>query len=245
MKILVTNDDGIHCEGIKVLAEELGKDHEVWVFAPDGDRSGSSHSMTLRSPGKVRRLDEKTYSCSGMPADCVILAYRGVLPFRPDMVVSGINRGPNLGTDIVFSGTAAAARQAVLYGIPGIAVSLAACEPPFDFRPSARFIRSNLDALWAAWDKTVFINVNVPPIPDADTRGGLFALPGYRDYKDILHSFEAPDGYTYCFLTGTVIESGGEAFTDARIVESGRVAVSRVLVHPQVPADFKAGKNFP
>ncbi len=245
MKILVTNDDGIHCEGIQVLAEELSKDHEVWVFAPDGDRSGSSHSMTLRSPGKVRALDARTFTCSGMPADCVILAFRGALPFRPDMVVSGINRGPNLGTDIVFSGTAAAARQAALYGIPGIAVSLAAYAPPFDFRPAARFIRANLDALRAAWDETVFVNVNVPPLPDADTRGSVFALPGTRTYRDALHSFEAPDGYTYCFLTGEAIDDGVEEFADTKVVDSGRIAVSKVLVNPQVPADFPTGGMFP
>lgn len=245
MKILVTNDDGIHCEGIKVLAEEVSKDHEVWIFAPDGDRSGCSHSMTLRSPGKVRALDERTFTCSGMPADCVILAFRGALPFRPDIVISGINRGPNLGTDIVFSGTAAAARQAALYGIPGIAVSLATYAPPFDFRPAARFIRTNLDALKAAWDKTVFINVNVPPLPDADTRKGVFALPGTRTYRDTLHSFEAPDGYTYCFLTGEAIENGLEGFADTSVVESGHIAVSKILVNPQVPADFPTGGMFP
>ena len=245
MKILITNDDGIHCEGIKVLAEELGREHEVCVFAPDGDRSGTSHAMTLRSPGKVRRLEEGVYTCSGMPADCVILVQRGAIPFKPDVVVSGINRGPNLGTDILYSGTAAAARQAVLYGIPGIAVSLAAYEPPFDYLPSARFVRSNLAALCDSWDDTVFWNLNVPPLPDADTRGGVLAWPGLRRYRDTLHSFSAPDGYTYCFLTGGVIEGDRDEASDTGVVESGRVAVSRILVQPQGPADFQAGKSFP
>lgn len=245
MKILVTNDDGIHSEGIRVLSEELGQDHEVWVFAPDGDQSGSSHSMTLRSPGKVRRLDERTYTCSGMPADCVILAFRGALPFRPEVVVSGVNRGPNLGTDIVFSGTAAAARQAALYGIPGIAVSLASFGPAFDFRPSARFVRTNLDALLAAWDSSVFLNVNVPAGPDPDSRNAVFALPGKRTYKDSLHTFEAPDGYTYCFLTGDIIDNSGKDHEDASVVESGRIALTKVLVDPQVPPGFPAGALFP
>lgn len=245
MKILVTNDDGIHCEGIRVLAEELGRDHEVWVFSPDGDRSGSSHSMTLRSPGKVRALDERTYTCSGMPADCVILAFRGAIPFRPELVVSGINRGPNLGTDIVYSGTAAAARQAVLHGIPGIAVSLATYGPAFDFRPAARFVRSNLDALLAAWDASVFLNVNVPPGPDADTRGAVFARPGKRTYRDSLHTFVAPDGFTYCFLTGETIDNAGEEAADTSVVDSGLIAVTKVLVDPQVPPAFPAGQRFP
>lgn len=244
MKILVTNDDGIHCEGIQVLAGELARDHEVWIFAPDGDRSGSSHSMTLRSPGKVRRLDDRIFTCSGMPADCVLLALRGGLPFRPDIVVSGINRGPNLGTDIVYSGTAAAARQAALNGTPGIAVSLAAYEAPFDFLPAARFVRAHLKALLSAWDASVFLNVNVPPLPDADTRGAVYSRPGKRVYRDVLHTFEAPDGYTYCFLTGEAIVNPREDFTDTGAVESGLIAVSRILVDPQVPADFPAGKSL-
>lgn len=244
MKILVTNDDGIHSDGIQILARELGKDHEVWIFAPDGDRSGTSHSMTLRSPGKVRRLEEKTYTCSGMPADCVILAHRGALPFIPEIVVSGINRGPNLGTDLLYSGTAAAARQAVLYGIPGIAVSLVSYDPPFDYRPSARFVRNNLNVLLEAWDDTVFLNINVPPRPDADTQACVFALPGRRRYRDTLHSFEAPDGYSYCFLTGSIIESDTDPDSDISVVNSGNVALSRILVHPQVPAGFEAGKRL-
>ena len=245
MKILVTNDDGIHCDGLKVLAKELAQEHEVWVFAPDGDRSGTSHSMTLHSPGKVRKLAERTYTCSGMPVDCVILVHMGAIPFKPDVVVSGINCGPNLGTDILYSGTAAAARQSVLYGVPGIAVSLASYTPPFEYEPSARFVRKNLDALLRIWDKDVFLNVNVPPRPDADVCGAVLATPGLRLYKDSLHSFEAPDGYTYCFLRGGMIDTVKDPSSDVDVVNSGRVAVSRVLVHPQVPAGDAAGNTFP
>lgn len=245
MKILVTNDDGIHCDGIRILAEELAKDHEVWIIAPDSDRSGSSHSVTLRSPGKIRTLDERTYTCSGMPADCVILAFRGAFPFRPEVVISGVNRGPNLGTDIVFSGTAAAARQGVLYGIPGIAVSLATYGPSFDFRPAARFVRSNLDVLLSAWDPSIFLNINVPKGSDADARGALYTVPSKRHYREALHKFEAPDGYTYCFLTGEAIENSGEDFADTSVIDSGRVSVTKVQVDPQVPRGFPAGKSFP
>lgn len=245
MKILVTNDDGIHCDGLKILADELGKEHEVWIFAPDGDRSGTSHSMTLRSPSKVRRLGDRVFTCSGMPVDCVMMVRMGAVPFKPDIVVSGINCGPNLGTDILYSGTAAAARQAVLYDIPGIAVSLVSYKPPFEFRPAARFIRKNLDNLVNLWDDDVFINVNVPPLPNADETEALLAKPGRRRYSDSLHAFEAPDGYSYCFVTGGMAESEIDPFSDIDIVNSGRVAVSRVMVHPQVPAGFPAGKTFP
>jgi len=244
MKILVTNDDGIHCEGLKILAEELAKEHEVWIFAPDGDRSGTSHSMTLHSPNKVRRLADKTYTCSGMPADCVMMVHMGAIPFKPEIVISGINCGPNLGTDLLYSGTAAAARQAVLYDIPGIAVSLASYAPPFHYEPAARFIRKNLENLLQSWDETVFINVNVPPRPDADTQEAVLARPGRRKYQDSLHLFEAPDGYSYCFIKGGSIENNLDLSSDIEVVNSGRVSVSRVLVHPQVPAGFKAGETF-
>jgi len=118
MRILLTNDDGYASDGIKALAVALGGEHEVWTLAPDSERSGMSHSMSLRQPLKIRKLAEREYCCSGTPADCVILASHGVLPFSPDVVVSGINRGPNLGTDLVYSGTAAAARQASMNGVP-------------------------------------------------------------------------------------------------------------------------------
>ncbi len=245
MKILVTNDDGIHCDGIRILAEELGKEHEVWIFAPDGDRSGTSHSMTLQSPSKVRRLGERTYTCSGMPADCVMMVHMGAIPFKPDVVVSGINRGPNLGTDLLYSGTAAAARQAVLYGIPGIAVSLASHEPPFRYEPAAGFVRKHLAELLRSWDETVFLNINVPAKVEKEIPDAVLARPGRRRYRDTLHSFEAPDGFSYCFLTGGSIENDGDSLSDIEAVGSGRVAVSRVLVHPQVPQGFEAGRTFP
>ena len=132
MRILVTNDDGIDAEGLAVLVQFLsdesygGKGREIVVLAPEAERSGVSHAMTLRRPTKVRKLNEGYYSCSGTPADCVIVAGLGVLPWMPDLVVSGINRGPNMGTDIVYSGTCGAARQAALAGVPAIAVSCAA-----------------------------------------------------------------------------------------------------------------------
>ena len=245
MKILVTNDDGIHCEGLTILAEELSKEHEVWIFAPDGDRSGTSHSMTLRSPSKVRRLEERVFTCSGVPADCVMMVRMGAIPFRPDIVVSGINRGPNLGTDLLYSGTAAAARQAVLYDTPGIAVSLATYNPPFDFKPSARFVREHLGDLLNLWDDTVFININVPPALNLESLEAVHARPGRRRYTDSLHAFEAPDGYSYCFVTGGKIENEEDPYSDIEVVNSGRVAISRVLVHPQVSAGFPVGKIFP
>ena len=243
MRILVSNDDGIHTEGLKALAAELRKEHEVWVFAPDQERSGVSHAMSLKTPGRVRRHGDREYSCSGTPADCVILAGLGAIPFEPELIVSGINRGPNLGTDIIYSGTCAAARQAVLHGLPGIAVSCAAFREPLAYGAAASFVRRNLALLVERCVPGVFINVNAPS-SDAEDLPGQWAVPCRRRYEDRLSSFDAPDGHTYCFLTDGRIETREDEASDHAVVAAGRVAVTPVLVHPQTPGGFVPGGAF-
>ncbi len=243
MKILLTNDDGVHAAGLRALALELSPDHEVWIFAPEGERSGISNAMTLRNPGKVLRLGERIYSCSGTPADCVILAKLGALPFEPDLVVSGINHGPNLGTDIIYSGTCGAARQAVLNGMPGIAVSCASFTEPLGYRGAAVFVRKQLLRLAELCDGSVFINVNAPSSNDPDL-AGEWAAPCLRSYQDQLSSFDGPDGYSYCFLADGHIETRDGQGTDHGAVSKGKVSVSPVLVYPQVPAGFAPGAVF-
>ena len=124
MRVLVSNDDGVDSPGIRALAEGLrAAGHEVVVVAPDRDRSGASNSLTLDMPVRVRRLDHYTCSVAGTPTDCVHLALTGVLDYRPDLVVSGINNGANMGDDTIYSGTVGAAMEGYLFGIPGIAFS--------------------------------------------------------------------------------------------------------------------------
>jgi 5'-nucleotidase len=243
MRILVTNDDGIHAEGLKVLVSELAVENEVFVLAPDQERSGISHAMTLRNPGKVRRLGEREYSCSGTPADCVILACLGAIPFAPEIVVSGINRGPNLGTDIVYSGTCGAARQATLAGLPGIAVSCASFRDPLRYAAAASFVSRHLARLSELCGPYAFMNVNAPS-SDERALPGEWSLPSSRRYKDHLKSFEAPDGYTYCFLADGNIETREGSGTDHGAVAAGKVSVSAVLVQPQVPSSLVPGAEF-
>jgi 5'-nucleotidase len=235
MRILATNDDGIGAEGLDALAAALSSEHEVWVFAPDKERSGVSHGLTLGSPCRVRKLGERVYSCSGTPSDCVILAMLGALGAKPDIVVSGINRGPNLGTDIVYSGTCAAAREAVLSGIPGIAVSCASRDARLRYGAAASFVLRNLAALVAACSGDVFVNVNAPSSDDPGL-GAEWCAPCERVYGNELESFEAPDGYAYYFLTGGGSGVRGPGASDDGVVRAGKVSVSPVLVHPQVPA---------
>lgn len=244
MKILVTNDDGIHAEGLRIIAEELGKEHEVCVFAPDRERSGVSHALSLKAPGKVRKQGTASWSCSGTPADCVILASLGAIPFKAEVVVSGINRGPNLGTDIVYSGTCGAARQASLHGLPAIAVSCASFHDPMDYLGAASFVGRHLRGLVDACAPGTFLNINAPS-SDSRELSGTWAFPSRRRYMDKLKSFEAPDGYSYCFLAETNIETIAETGSDHDVVNRGEVAISAILVHPQVAEVPALGARWP
>lgn len=243
MKILLTNDDGIDAEGLKVLASELGREHEVWTLAPDRERSGASHSVNLKEPGRVVRKGDREFSCSGTPADCVMLGYLEVLPFEPEIIVSGINRGPNLGTDILYSGTCAAARQASLYGLPGIAVSCAIRHGPFHYLAAASFVRRNLTRLVEACSPDHFININAPS-SDAEDIEGRWASVSRRHYHDGVRPFIAPDGGIYCFLEPGTTETIGADHSDEATVAAGFVAVTAVLVHPQIVADAEYGEAF-
>lgn len=235
MRILVTNDDGIHAEGLRILIDELRRAHEVFVFAPDQERSGVSHAMSLRNPGRVRKIAESEYSCSGTPVDCIILAALGAIPFLPEVVISGINRGPNLGTDIIYSGTCGAARQASLHGLPAIAVSCASLRDPLHYHGGASFVARNLARLVEHSTPDTFLNVNAPS-SESTSLVARWAFPSHRSYRDKLVSFDAPDGYSYCFLSDTTIETLPEAGSDHEVVTGGSVALSRIIAHPQVLA---------
>ena len=243
MKILVTNDDGISAEGIAILADTLSREHEVWIFAPDKERSGVSHALTIGAPCRVRQVRERAFSCSGMPSDCVVLAMLGAIGFKPELVVSGINRGPNLGTDIVYSGTCAAAREAVLSGIPGIAVSCASRDANLVYGGGASFVLRNLSRLIAACSGDVFINVNAPST-DHESLSAEWCSPCARDYGNELETFDAPDGYKYCFLSGGGMDVCGGDENDYSIVSAGKIAVSPIFVHPQVPSGFRTAPEF-
>jgi len=242
MKILLTNDDGYSSEGIRALERALGTTHEVWTLAPDSERSGMSHSMSLRHPLKIRKLADRGYCCSGTPADCVILAAHGVIPFVPDVVVSGINRGPNLGTDLIYSGTAAAARQATLNGIPGIAVSLATYTGPFRYDALANLVADRLEYLISLWSPDVFVNLNAPEAPEDFQYEMVDAFPSRRIYKDTIKFFDGPEGYSYCFFMDGHVDTHQEKGSDEDVVGRGLAAVTRVLAYP-VAAGVLVGED--
>src|SRR5512146_2661814 len=166
MHIMVTNDDGIHAPGILALAAALAELGEVTVVAPDRERSAAGHSLTLHSPLRVFELRDGFYAVDRTPTDCVNMGIHSLLPFRPDMVVSGINHGPNLGDDITYSGTVAAAMEATLMGIPAMAVSLATHEPSSHFSAAAAVaVRVARQVVANGLPADTFLNINIPDCP--------------------------------------------------------------------------------
>ena len=177
-KILVTNDDGIYSKGIILLAKALTEVGEVFVVAPDREKSAIAHSLTLHRPLRVEKIKRNFYAVDGTPADCVHLAVNAILPERPGLVVSGINKGGNLGDDITYSGTVSAAFEGTLLGIPSFAVSLVA-RSHFKFHPAARFaVRVAQAILKKGLPKDTLLNVNVPNLPNRP-RGGDPVLSDY------------------------------------------------------------------
>lgn len=231
MTILLTNDDGIESPGIQILKKILGERHDTWLFAPDGERSGTSHSITLRDAVRVVRRGEQEFSCSGTPADCVMFSLLGALPVIPDIIISGINIGPNLGTDVIYSGTAAAAREAALNGKPGIAVSLAAKKQPLHLDYAADFLLGNLELLITLWSPEHFININVPNIQNGNSPIEI-THPSRRIYHDRAVHFDAPDGSSYYFLEGLNTHADYEENTDWHAISKNRISVSPVFLHP-------------
>jgi 5'-nucleotidase len=245
MKILLTNDDGISSPGIILLAQALREaGHRVVVIAPREDRSGVSHSITfLSNPCKLTKIAEDAWACSGTPADCVVVALLGGFPelnvhesadgkkaCPPDIVLSGINRGANLGTDLSYSGTAAAARQASLTGIPAAALSLVEGEQ-WHWEMAAAFVVERLAELRAYWKPGTFVNVNIPnrPQPPAAL---VPAFPSLRYYNDRIEAYAACDGNIYCFARAGKVGAKPEAGSDWAIVSENKASMSAVFSHP-------------
>jgi len=230
MKILLTNDDGIDSEGIQLLALNLRKrGHKVYVIAPEMDRSGISHAVSLlNGPVKLSACGEDTWACSGYPVDCILAGTMGALDEKPDLVLSGINRGANLGTDIIYSGTAAAARQASIAGFPAIALSLVGAGT-FHWDMAASWIADHLEELLKYWEKHSFVNVNIPNNPKGP-EGLSLAHPAVKNYNDSLSVVDAPDGNRWCFMKAGKEIAAAEADNDWSTVARNFVSISRLKV---------------
>ncbi|HVO93847.1 MAG TPA: 5'/3'-nucleotidase SurE [Terriglobales bacterium] len=230
MIILLSNDDGIQSEGLTVLEESLPNTADIYTVAPDRPQSSMSHALTLHRPLRVQELAAKRLAVDGTPVDCVKLALTGLLPVRPDLVISGINKGPNLGDDIIYSGTVSAAIEAALLGIPAIAVSLVTFKN-FDFRAAAEFT-ATLVARIAERDippKTL-LNVNVPPAPKGELRGWRATRMGKRHYSENIIERIDPRGGKYYWIGGDDLGFADEPGTDCKAVQEGFVSVTPLQV---------------
>lgn len=243
MRILLTNDDGIRSPGLAAVSEALSRDHEVWTIAPAVQQSAVSHSITIHEPVRTRETGPREFTCRGTPVDCVIISLDRLLPDPPDVVVSGINIGPNLGSDTIFSGTAAAARQAAFRGIPALAVSLNAFTPPLHLAPAAEFVRLNLAGLVSLWTPDHYININIPN-SEKGWGGVLVGEPCRPEYENLLRHFEAPNGEQYHFYHGQMKQErgagrgagSGEGRTDLDVILEGNISVSPICLDPVLSA---------
>lgn len=231
MKILVSNDDGVFALGIRALANGLAQaGHQVTVVCPDRERSATGHGLTLHEPLRVEQAegvfapDVAAWACSGTPSDCVKLALDALLPEKPDFLVSGINHGANLGTDVLYSGTVSAAMEGVLEGVSAIAISLLSGYP--NFQPAANFAVQLVTALEKQpLSLPILLNVNIPPVEVADIRPPVITRQGVRRYFDQFEKRVDPRGRIYYWLAGEVMEED-----DAEIpmpVENASGALSR------------------
>jgi 5'-nucleotidase len=230
MKILLTNDDGIDAPGLRALYEELRPLGEVAVSAPDRQYSAASHSISLHQPFRVRRSVwpgvEHSYSVSSSPADCVRLAILKLLPFKPDWVLSGINQGANYGTLVLYSGTVAAAAEAVILGLPAMAVSVAS-HTFQDFRAASRLARLLAQSVGKqGLPEGILLNVNVPPLAPEEVKGVVLCHQGhFRHVDDLEPHGEMEDHYGYVLDSPTRPEREAPD-SDVERVRSGFIAVS-------------------
>jgi 5'-nucleotidase len=201
MDILLTNDDGIHCEGLWALNAVLRRGHAVTVVAPDRERTAVSHGITLHQPLRADRISlngcESGYAVNGTPADCIKLGVLEILGRRPDLVVSGLNPGANVGVNINYSGTVAAAKEAALGGVPAIAASIAGGEP-YHYRTAAEFI-GRLSELVGRHGLVpgTFLNVNVPNLPSPQIAGVRISRHGLSIFKETMERRVDPRNRTY------------------------------------------------
>ena len=230
MRILLTNDDGVDSPGLAALAAELSALGEVTVVAPDREQSAASHSISLGRPLRIAKLDApagaRRYSVDGTPTDCAYIALNHLLKGRrPDLLVSGINKGQNLADDVTYSGTVAAAFEGTLLGVQSFAISLAG-RAPWNFGPAARFARALAEALGRApLPPNVLLNVNVPPGPDA--RAFAVTRLGKRTYGNVVEERRDPRGRAYYWIGGDQIQHEDLPGSDCNaLVDHGLISVT-------------------
>ena len=244
MHILLTNDDGYNAPGIQTLYRTLRSQtkYDLSIVAPEGQRSASGHSITLGQPlfltehNLVGNL--KGYAVSGTPSDCVKLAIQGGLISKPDLVISGINQGSNVGTDIFYSGTVAAAMEGVILGVPSVAVSLASYEC-VDFGPAAAYLAEQLEFI-VQHHLNGLVNINIPGKPQTEWRGLKVTKLGKAVYENVFERRVDPRGRTYFWQCGNLAQDL-EADTDLRAIQEDYISITPM--HSDL-TDFKCLQSW-
>jgi 5'/3'-nucleotidase len=224
-RILVTNDDGIHSDGLQILEKALKELGDVYVVAPMSEMSGASHSLTLARPLRIRQMDDRHWAIDGTPTDCVTLALNKILPEdeRPDICVSGINHGGNLGDDATYSGTVAGALEASILGVPGIALSLVARDN-FDFSQSAAIaVAAARKVLEEGLPEGTLLNIN---IPQGEIKGVRVTRQGIKNARPVITEHIDPRGKPYFWIGEEYFSTNSAEGTDYNAVELGYVSVT-------------------
>jgi 5'-nucleotidase len=227
--ILVSNDDGIHSAGLTALADALEPFGEVVVVAPDREQSACSHALTLHRPLRIDEIRPRRFTVDGTPTDCVNLAVNAILDRRPSLLVSGINRGANLGDDVTYSGTVSAAMEGTLLGIPSIAMSLVG-RGPYDFTTAAAFAaRLAASVLARGLPPDTLLNVNVPETAAGVTPSAVLPTRmGRRRYGDAIVEKLDPRGRKYYWIGGEDVPFVAEEGTDFHAVHRGQISVTPI-----------------
>ena len=232
LKILITNDDGIHAKGLHILAQALKEIGDIYVVAPSEERSGAGHGLTVHIPLRAWRttlpgITDNAWAVSGLPADCVKLGIEMLLGFKPDLVVSGINNGPNLGTDIIYSGTVAGAMEGYLNGVNSIAVSVAGKPRKSgngNFELAARMAVEFGEKL--KQDNCMLLNINVPGNNENDVQGLRYASMGWRWYENAYDRRIDPANKEYFWLHGNPMKTQGNGNSDVELCEANYITVT-------------------
>ena len=228
--ILVTNDDGIQADGLRALAESVEDLGDVFVVAPELEQSASSHSITLDRPLRINDHGRNRYGVSGTPTDCVLLAIHTILDRKPDILISGINHGPNMGEDVIYSGTVAAAIEGSILGIPSIALSVASWNSvPLEAAADvSRYLAAEMlkhdigtGSLW---------NVNIPPLPASEVHGICITRLGSRVYNDMITKKKDPRGKDYFWIGGGDPGWDTGSDTDFTAVTGGYISVTPLRI---------------
>ncbi|MTI67799.1 MAG: 5'/3'-nucleotidase SurE [Firmicutes bacterium] len=232
MKILITNDDGINALGIKRLAKELKKIAEITIIAPDRERSASGHSITMHNPLRIEKSELygeniDAWQINGTPSDCIKIGIESIMKEKPDLVVSGINNGPNLGTDVLYSGTVSAAIEGAIHDVPSVAISISGIDRKIDYEGAALYsCKLVKDILENYSENNMVFNINVPSLPPEEIKGIRPTELSNRRYNNTYEKRKDPMGRYYYWLSGELKQLENNDNTDIKAIEDKMISIT-------------------